>query len=291
LSAGPLLAQAVPPASRSFQVGLDQAVKALATEPRLRRLSPQQRQARVEFVFGNTLFVTTHELGHALISEMDLPVLGREEDAADDFAILTALRVGDSLSHRVLVEASKGWFLSGRRNKKEGEAPDYYDQHGLDEQRAYQIVCLMVGSNPAKFKDLADETKLPEERRRTCVWDYDTASRSWNRVLTPHHRAADQPRTPIEVLYGEAKGNLELYARIFRETQFLETVAWHAAERYVWPAPIKLEMRSCGDSDAKWTISQRKLHVCYELIRDFAELYREYGELPKPSKPRFERRL
>ena len=32
----------------------------------------------------------------------------------------------------------------------------YYDEHGLDWQRAYQIVCLMVGSNPDQFGQLAD---------------------------------------------------------------------------------------------------------------------------------------
>lgn len=290
LGAEPLLAQAVPPIPQSFQVGIDQAVRALANEPRLKSLSPQQRQARVEFVFGNVLFVTTHELGHALISEMDLPVLGREEDAADDFAILTALRIGDQLSQRVLVEAAKGWFLSARRDKKAGDMPDYYDRHGLNEQRAYQIVCLMVGSDPVKFKDLADKTKLPEERRRTCGWDYDTASRSWERVVAPHRRVVDQPKTPIEVIYGESKGNLELYARIFRDTRFLETVAEHAANRYAWPAPIVLEMRGCGDTGARWTIPLRKLHICYEMIREFAELYRDYGPDGNVAKRKVRRR-
>jgi hypothetical protein len=36
----------------------------------------------VEFVAGNMLFVLLHELGHAAITEMGLPVLGRMEDAA-----------------------------------------------------------------------------------------------------------------------------------------------------------------------------------------------------------------
>ena len=288
--AGPLLAQPVPPASNSFQAGLEVAARSLANEPRLKGYSPQQRQARIEFVFGNTLFVTTHELGHALISEMDLPVLGREEDAADDFAILLALRIGDSLSHRVLVEAAKGWFLSAKRDTKEGDKPDYYDRHGLNEQRAYQIVCLMVGSDPAKFKDLADETKLPDDRRRSCGWDYDTASRSWERVLTPHRRAPDQPKTPIQVVYGQGKGDLELYQRVFSATRFLETVAESAADRYAWPAPITLEMRSCGEPGARWTIPLRKLHICYELIREFAELHRDYGNDRKAPKRASKRR-
>src|SRR5215208_5309127 len=49
-------------------------------------LDPQQRDQLIEFVIGNTLFTLAHELGHAVISEFQLPVLGREEDAADAFA-------------------------------------------------------------------------------------------------------------------------------------------------------------------------------------------------------------
>ena len=36
-------------------------------------------------------------------------------------------------------------------------------------------------------------------------------------------------------------------------------------------------MRICGDANARWTISTRRLHVCYELAEEFVELYRDYG--------------
>jgi hypothetical protein len=176
LGAGPLQAQSLAPAApstRAFQAGIEEAARLTADQPHFKRLSPRQRQAHVEFVFGNILFVAAHELGHALVSEMKLPILGREEDAADVFAIVTALQIGDHLSHRVLEQATKGWFLAARRDKREGYALGYYERHGLNEQRAYQIVCLMVGSDPVKFRTLADETKLPQDRRRTCVWDYE----------------------------------------------------------------------------------------------------------------------
>ena len=159
---------------------VDQKAPALASEARFKGLSPHERNAGIEFLIGNMLFVAAHEMGHAVISELDLPVLGREEDAADAFATIGALKVvANDFSHSVLQEAAKGWFWSARRDRKDGEKPTYYGEHGLNEQRAYQIVCLMVGSDPVKFKALADETKLPDDRRRSCTWDFDTASRSW----------------------------------------------------------------------------------------------------------------
>jgi Zn-dependent peptidase ImmA (M78 family) len=57
------------------------------------------------------IFVTAHELGHAVISELDLPVLAREEDTADVYAIIKALRVvGNEFAHRMLVRATNAWF-------------------------------------------------------------------------------------------------------------------------------------------------------------------------------------
>jgi hypothetical protein len=231
------------------------------------------------------LFVTAHEIGHAVISELKLPVLGREEDAADTFAINAALRaVANDFSYRALEEAAKGWFWTARRDKRQGATPAHYGRHGLDEQRAYQIICLMVGSDPIKFKGLADTTKLPEERRRTCGWDFDTVAQSWERLLAPHRRAVDRPKIAIEVSYGEAAGELEIFADWFRSIRFLEIFADLLAELYAWPAPIALEMRSCGEPGARWTVPRRKVHICYELAQEFAELYREYGREQKTSR-------
>ena len=281
----PLLAQTVPRAfqadpalqarSAEFSASIIDLAQRLDGNPRMRGLTPQRRKARVEFVVGNIHFVTAHELGHALISELNLPVLGREEDSADVYAILKSLGGGSEFSRRILIKASKAWFLSGRRGRREGEEPNYYERHSLDEQRAYHIICLMVGSDPGKFKALADEHKLPEDRRRSCGWDYDTTVQSWNRVLAPHLRELHQPKVHIDVVYGEATGALEVVARSFREIRYLERMAEFAAERYLWPAPIKLEMRSCGEGNARWTIPTRTLHICYELVDDFVELFRE----------------
>jgi Putative metallopeptidase len=271
-------AQQVQRHSATFRSGIDETVRALANEPRFRGVSERERRARIEFVVGNIIFVMAHELGHALISEMELPVLGREEDAADDFAIIKALTlIGTDFSRSVLVEAAKGWFWAAQRDSRDGEKPTYYQRHGLNEQRAYQIVCMMVGSDPERFKELADRAQLPEDRRRTCGWDYETASTSWRKVIAPHARHPDWPRTPIEVVYGDATGELTNYARSFRDMRFLETFAQYASDSYRWPAPLKMEMRTCGEPGARWTIPTRTLHICYEMIQEFADLYSEYG--------------
>jgi Putative metallopeptidase len=268
-----------------FKSRIDEAVRAIGNQPRLKDLSPQRRQQLAEFVSGNMLFVLLHELAHTTISELDIPVLGKQEDAADSFASLTLIHVKSEFSDQVLADAAKGWFMADRRDVKEGETVPYYDEHGLNQQRAYQIVCYMVGADPVRFKELAAETKLPEDRQKSCNHDYQDAAKSWGAVLKPHVRTPDQTRTKIDVVYGEATGKLAIAAQIARSIRLLEPVAANSSELVVWPAPFTLEMQTCGVVNAAWVQETRKLTLCYELAQDFADLYRDYGIGPLLGRP------
>jgi hypothetical protein len=231
----------------------------------------------MEFVAGNMLFVLLHELGHAAITEMGLPVLGRMEDAADSFAALRLIRVGSDFSHRVLIEAAKGWFLADLRDQRTGDKVQFYDEHGLNRQRAYEIVCLMVGADEEKFKDLAKETVLPESRQDTCAGDYSNAVYSWDLLLKSHLSPPDRPKTEIDAMYGLAHGRAVIAQQALRSVRLLQTVAEHVANDYLWPVPFTLEMQSCGYPNARWDLKTHKLVLCYELAAEFADLYRDYG--------------
>jgi hypothetical protein len=263
-----------------FQSRIDAAALALRNgDLRFKDSSPESVQRLVEFVSGNLLFVLLHELGHAVISQMGLPVLGRIEDAADSFAVLMLLRMESDFSHRVLVDAAEGWFLAARRDAKTGHRVAYYAEHSLSEQRAFQIVCMMVGSDREKFRDLATETKLPEDRQYTCLGDYSNAAFSWDRLLKPHVRGPDQPKQKFDVVYGPAEGRMAVIRDVARSTLLLETVAEHVANQFAWPAPLTLKMEACGFPNASWEVRSREVIVCYELGAEFSDLYREFGEM------------
>jgi len=55
------------------------------------------------------------------------------------------------------------------------------------------------------------------------------------------------------------------------------------ADRWVWPCPFALEMRSCGQPEAHWSVPDRKLTLCYELAAEFAQLYRDYAQEWRPQ--------
>jgi hypothetical protein len=273
-----LYAQNAPPEQQRVRARMGNAIHEMGGDARMKKMSEQQQQDLVEFVAGNMLFVGFHEMGHALVGQLRLPVLGRGEDAADSFATLAMLQEGTEFSVNVLVQAARGWFLMDRREQKLGNTLSFYDEHGLDKQRAYAIVCLMVGSNDKLFKELADWVQMPEERQQTCHNDYDDAKYSWDVVLKPFLRSADQPKSNIDIVYEPGPGKLDAYARSFRSIGFLETLAEHTSRRYVLPRPIGMVMKGCGDSNAWWNTPTLKETLCYEMAEDFVELYQGYTE-------------
>jgi Putative metallopeptidase len=285
--AGPVFAQPAPAQSGALQARIDAAALALEKNPRFKGLSPQYRQVIAEFMAGNTLFVLLHELAHAATSQMPIPALAGKEDAADSFAVLQLIKLSSGFPDRVIGESAKGWFLSDQRNRENGDPVAYYDAHGLDQARAHQIVCLMVGTGEDKYQRLAAATKLPKDRQDSCAGDFSAASGSWDTALGPHLRRPDQPRTRIDVAYGEAKGGkLEAVAQALRAIMLLETVAERMADTYAWPAPIAIEMQTCGYPNAQWLPKVHKVVLCYELAGDFADLYRGYGDRPAAGEPR-----
>ena len=68
-----------------------------------------------------------------------------------------------------------------------------------------------------------------------------------------------------------------------RSLLLLETVGEQVADQFAWPAPLTLQMASCGFANARWDLRTRQVILCYELGTDFADLYREFGASPGPD--------
>lgn len=101
---------------------------------------------------GTTLFVLLHELGHGLIALYDLPITGREEDSADQFAALTLIGAdeeGDAFEDRPSRIALLGAYFF----KELASAPEnlnraiFANEHSLGQQRYFDVMCLVLGSD------------------------------------------------------------------------------------------------------------------------------------------------
>jgi len=269
---------------------IEDAARQLAErEPRFGQFNAVQRRRLLEFVVGNTLFILGHELGHAVIGVFELPVLGGEEKAADIFATLALLHIGTDYAQNVLFDAARGLMLLAERDAKSGEPLKFYGEHGLDQQRAYQIVCLMFGSDPAAFRGLAGRTGLPAERRETCVQELHDARDSWMRLLKPHLRNSTpgklsflerllgmpigpEGRGGVDVVYAEAPARLAVFREALINVGALEAVRDFASANFAFPVRVTIEAKTCGEPGAYWYQPERRLVLCYELVAGYMEL-------------------
>lgn len=130
-----------------------------------------------------TVFTFYHEMAHMLIGELDLPVTGKEEDVADQFSALLLSNAGNSGQSAILAAAQ--WFGSAKSTQSRVQ---YMDEHSLNEQRAYYLICLLHAKQPEQLGQLVKKLGFPEERLAKCELEYRQISRSWGLMMTPYLR-------------------------------------------------------------------------------------------------------
>jgi hypothetical protein len=230
---------------------------------------------RDEFVLGNIVFVLFHEFGHALVSEFELPVLGREEDAVDRFATFLLTPEGDedeaSDPSTILIDAMRGWFAASKRGGS--DEIEWWDEHGPDQQRAYQIACLLYGADPKTFGAMADEVKLPATRRESCAAEAEVNSRSWVKVVAPYVLDdGEKSRKRVAVSYGKG-GDYSAERDLLKDSGLLEGVAEELNGVFRLPRALTISAKKCGEPNAFWDPETGEVQICYELVREYRELY------------------
>ena len=133
-------------------------------------------------VTNATTFVFFHELGHALIDAYDLPVTGREEDAVDQLSVLV-LADGSEEGDKTVFDAALAF---SKASDAELDEMAFADEHSLDRQRFYNIICLLYGQNEQKYASLVKDGTLPEARAGHCADEYARADKAWDALLAPY---------------------------------------------------------------------------------------------------------
>jgi len=203
-----------------------------------------------DFVAANLIAIYYHELGHALIDIMKLPIFGQEEDAAD---VLSAILINDIFNENEAQEIARATAVGFLGDKTITDAERtrvaYWDVHGPDLQRYYTFVCLIYGANIRDRARLADELRLPKARRRTCNDEFNQANSSWGPVIDKleadgagstirflaDHRVSEHGKFTADVIGREVKAmnrDLSLPKRLLVRVEACDTVnAFYDAKR------------------------------------------------------------
>ncbi|OCX57555.1 DUF4344 domain-containing metallopeptidase [Stutzerimonas stutzeri] len=245
--------------------------------------APELSVEAVRFTVANAEFTLMHEMGHLLISELQLPVLGREEDAADQLGFM-GLFLLQQEQHRddfyaKLMDVADYWRMEWQNAERDGSPVPVWDSHALDAQRFYNIACLAYGSDPDRLDWVLEVSGLPVERALYCPDEYEQVAHAVQWFREHFGRSAAQPlRHRIKVVYdtppAHLAGGTELLEKI-RASGELEAVAAKASEAFALPRDLTLRMSTCGAPDAWFNRISGELTLCYERIAYFRDLAAE----------------
>lgn len=241
---------------------------------------------RDEFILGNIVFVLLHELGHAVIRDFQVPILGLEENSADTLAALTLIRnerrsTGVQAAYafsNLLGMAAVGNTLTWRSGvEREHRELIYWAQHDLSARRGARIVCLLLGSDPDRFGWLIEAVEMPEIRAANCADEYTQAAQATAWVAQTYGRmragqGTDSQRE-IRIEYFDTRTAVQarLVSRL-REAQVIEKLTAYYDAVFRFPQPLTVRLVSCGTPNAYWDADLRQLRFCYELLDTLHQL-------------------
>ncbi len=155
----------------------------------------QDQAAEFEYAVNVNRFFLYHELGHALIDVYHLPMVGDEETTADNLAAMFALEFTDK-GWEIVTDAADFFDLLRKAREDDQLEDTYWDEHRMDSQRYYYLLCMAYGKYPEEtkkelesYKD-NDLNKFIEERGDRCAADYQDSLAKWKQLLDPHMKTS-----------------------------------------------------------------------------------------------------
>jgi hypothetical protein len=140
-----------------------------------------------DVMIGPMVDVFLHEAGHAIMQLLDIPLLAREEDAADYIATFLMLEFSPEDARRLILGAA---IVSGADAKKDQETDptlsELADMHSLPAVRYFNRWCMAYGKDPVLYADAISLGMLTPARAKHCRYEYNYISDAFKRMIRPY---------------------------------------------------------------------------------------------------------
>jgi hypothetical protein len=251
-----------------YRLAYDKASKVLA------KAYPDMPKEEVEritiYILGNTINTLFHEYGHGLVSELELPIVAKEEDAVDNLAnIIMVSKTTDPALDKMLRAVADDYFTAGNFSEESGQEATPWDEHSPDKARAYDVICILVGADPESYKEAADSAGMPPERQESCAGEYESKLNAWDKLLTPYYLKEGESNAKVTVTYAKPNENEAVVGEMIKESAIMQVVTDEITAMVKLPNPISASVETCGESNAYWSPSERKLTLCYEIAQSY----------------------
>ena len=138
-------------------------------------------------LLGQFFYVVAHEMGHAMFDALNVPLFGRPEDAADQFAAYLMLHMGSKQDARRLIAGAAYTYKNNMEGSKvTAPITAFADVHGAPFQRFYNLLCIAYGADPETFGDLVNKGYLPKDRAKSCRVEYGELNYAFQQLIKPY---------------------------------------------------------------------------------------------------------
>lgn len=158
---------------------IDDIWKDAPAETTTRGVSP------IDAIVGPLADAFFHEFGHAIIDLHKIPVLGREEYAADTMSAMLMLALAKGEARRLIMGAAY-WYTDDLETAVTLKPKEFSSVHGTPHQRFFNLLCIAYGAHQEAFSDLVEKGYLPEDRAEDCRSEFQQAAHAFDVLIQPH---------------------------------------------------------------------------------------------------------
>jgi len=153
---------------------------------KIEQIAPRNQPAgglpRETMIVGAFVQAVLHEVAVATFDILDIPVWGRETDAADKLAGFIMVQFGKDVALKIMIGAA--WYFDA--SERTWNESDFASEQSPEAQRFFNYLCIAFGSDPASFKFLIDQNLLPIRRAQRCTGEFYALRAAFLRTLMPH---------------------------------------------------------------------------------------------------------
>jgi len=136
---------------------------------------------RANAITGAFVQVALHQVAEGLFDMLQVPIWGREDDAADKLAGLMMMEFGKDVALRTLTGTT--YFFEASDHTWTGV--DFSDPASTEDQRFYNYLCIAYGGDPATFGYVAANGTLPKSRAQGCGHEYEELVFAFTTTMLP----------------------------------------------------------------------------------------------------------
>ena len=151
--------------------------------------------SRADALVGPFMDTFLHEAAHAMFDLLKIPVLGKEEDAADLVSAYLMLQFPAHEKRGLILGAAYSYASElnvrsvrdlNRPRLRLGRHVSSASEHSTPAQRLYTLLCMAYGADKELFSPIVERGYLPQDRAEMCDDEYKQIDFAYRTLIAPH---------------------------------------------------------------------------------------------------------